>query len=95
MKTETPKQMPKSYMSEDEAEKYLQEGGVGLLCIAQSRLADRAGDEENALAWLKSTKLSASSLDMMKKISGLDYIKENGFDIQNAINEYGEEWAIQ
>lgn len=86
------KNYPKSYMSETEVQEYLQEGGEELLCIAQSNRARRAGDSETSWDWLRYSKLSASCLDMGKRIFGLDFLKEKNLNLENAILEYGEEW---
>lgn len=91
----TEQNAPKSYLTDEEREKYLQAGGMRLVCIVESRLADTAGDSETSLAWLKQTKLTASSLNIMKQIKGLQFIKDNNFNIENAIAKYGEDWAIR
>lgn len=80
-------------MSEQEIQEYLQEGGEVLLCIAQSNRARRAGDNETSWDWLRYSKLSASCLDMGKRIFGLDFLLEKNLNLENAINEYGDDWA--
>lgn len=84
---------PKSYLlDQEEREALLREGGTDLLYLAESQEAGRAGDKEAAWAWLRITKLSATSLKMLKTWNGAQYIRDMGFDTSKADAAFGVGW---
>jgi len=89
------KTMPKSYLSAEEREGLLQEGGMNLVYLAESQDADEAGDTEASWAWLSMAKLSASSLRTLKRCSGAQLIRDMGFDTSSADAVYGPDWLDQ
>jgi len=86
------KTMPKSYLSAEEREGLLQEGGMNLVYVAESQEADDAGDKEASWAWLSMAKLPADALWILKRTSGAQFIRDMGFDTSRADATYGTDW---
>ncbi len=84
--------LPKSYLSDEERYGLLREGGMHLVCIAESQEADEAGDDEASWAWLAATKLSASTLNLLKGTLGMEKLQEKGIDVENAVEAFGQSW---
>ncbi|MFC4727273.1 hypothetical protein [Coralloluteibacterium thermophilus] len=84
---------PKSYMTDAERERR-RAGGMSenAMLIAESRAADRAGDEEAAWAWLALAQLPAHSLAYLRDRHGADFIRARGFQTANADAAYGPGW---
>jgi len=86
------KTMPKSYLSEEEREGLLQEGGMNLVYLAESQDAGAAGDKEASWAWLSMATLPADALALLKRTSGAQFIRDMGFDTSRADAVYGADW---
>jgi len=86
------KTMPQSYLSEEEREGLLLEGGLDLVYLAESQEAGAAGDKEASWAWLSMAKLPADALWILKRTSGAQFIRDMGFDTSSADAVYGADW---
>ncbi len=84
--------MPKSYLSDEEIQKALQQGGEENLYLEQSRKADEFGDDKTAWEWLALTKLPAHSLSFLKKFRGAEFIKKYNFNTKEADEKFGKDW---
>jgi hypothetical protein len=81
-------EMPKSYLSAEEREGLTQRQ----LCLYESIAAVQSGDVETGWEWLKHTRPAASSLRLLKKLAGEEFIREKGFDTSAADAAYGKDW---
>ena len=85
--------MPKSYLSAEEREALLREGGMNLVYLTESQEADAAGDAEAAWAWLRYADLPPYALKTMKNVMGADFVRRQDFlCIGEANRAYGENW---
>jgi hypothetical protein len=84
---------PKSYMTDDErAERRAGGMSENAILMAESRAADRAGDDKAAWAWLALAELPAHSLAYLKERRGADFIRSHGFNTADADAAYGQGW---
>jgi len=83
---------PKSYLPEDERAELMREGGMNLVCAAESSEAGKAGDEETAWAWLSLAEMPAHTLLRLKRRRGANFIREMGFNTASADAAYGAGW---
>jgi len=83
---------PKSYLSQEERDALLREGGMNLVCGAEYQEAERAGDGDAAWAWLALAELPPHSLMRLKQSQGAQFIREWGFNTTRADAAYGAGW---
>jgi hypothetical protein len=83
---------PKSYLSNDERDTLMREGGMDLVYLAESQEAGRAGDEKTAWAWLKFVELPAHTLLGLKNRAGSQFIRDMGLRTVQADAAYGSGW---
>jgi len=86
------KPVPKSYLPEDERAELMREGGMNLVCAAESSAAGDMGDEDAAWAWLSLAELPAHTLLRLKRRRGADFIRDMGFNTAPAEAAYGVDW---
>jgi len=86
---------PKSYLPADERAELMREGGMNLVCAAESSEAGKAGDEETAWAWLSLAEMPAHTLLRLKRRRGANFIREMGFNTASADAAYGAGWLDQ
>jgi len=86
------KATPKSYLPEDERAELMREGGMNLVCAAESSEAGKAGDEETAWAWLSLAEMPAHTLLRLKRTQGAGFIREMGLNTTSADAAYGAGW---
>ncbi|MGK2742042.1 hypothetical protein ACSHT0_14200 [Tepidicaulis sp. LMO-SS28] len=85
--------MPKSYLCEKERQELLDARvSENLMYLVESRAADDAGDGETSWAWLALAEIPASSLLMLKRVEGADYIRARGLRTETAEAAYGKDW---
>jgi hypothetical protein len=82
----------KSYLSDEEREALLREGGMNLVYLAESQDAGDAGDEETAWAWLSLADLPAHTLMACKETLGADFLRKIGMKTDSADAAYGPGW---
>jgi len=87
-----PTALPKSYLSQEERDALLREGGMNLVYGAESQEAERAGDGDAAWAWLALAALPAHSLMRLKQSQGAQFIRKWGFNTTRADAAYGTGW---
>jgi hypothetical protein len=83
---------PKSYLPPEEREALMREGGINLVCLAESQEASHAGDEDAAWTWLTLAELPPTALRMLKTWNGPQFIRDMGFRTARADSEYGSDW---
>ncbi len=83
---------PRSYLSAEERDQALREGGMNLVYLAESQEAGRAGDENTAWEWLSMARLPAHSLLGIKQMLGSQFVRDMGFNTQSADDVYGCDW---
>jgi hypothetical protein len=83
---------PKSYLTPEEREALMREGGMNLVCLSESQEAGHAGDDEAAWAWLTLAELPPTALMMLKTWNGPQFIRDMGFQTSRADAEYGSDW---
>jgi hypothetical protein len=86
---------PKSYLSAEEREALLREGGMNLVYAAESQEAGRAGDEDAAWAWLSFAELPARILMSLKNRTSGQFIREKKLRTTKADEAYGLGWLDQ
>jgi hypothetical protein len=84
--------MPKSYLTEEEREALLREGGMNLVYVAESQEASSASDEKTAWEWMRFAEIPAYALMSLKKRRGVDFIQGKGLRTETAEAEYGKDW---
>ena len=88
-----PANMPRSYLSAEEKEELLRSGkDEDYIYLRESQEAGLAGDEEAAWAWMAKRKLTAHSLRFLKRQMGAQFIRERGFNTENADAIHGSDW---
>ena len=80
--------MLKSYLDDEEKRGLSQNA----LYAAESMAADKAGDDETALAWLRKVDIPAYALMAAKKTFGADWIRRQGLKTETAERAYGPDW---
>lgn len=85
----------KTFLSKEDREILLREGGMSLVCGGESQAAEKAGDMDTAWAWLAAAELPAHALKSLKRWYGADFIREKGFDTTKADKELGKNWLEQ
>lgn len=83
---------PKSYLTAEEREALLREGGMNLVYLAESQEAGRAGDEDTAWEWLKLANLPATALSIIKRNVGSQFVRDMGLNTAPAEAAYGPGW---
>jgi len=87
------KPLPKSYLSAEEREEVLREGGFDALCSAENFAAGEAGDRQAAWAWLAAVQdIPAHTLMFLKIRRGAQFIRDLGFNTAPAEAVYGADW---